>query len=233
LDKGASVYNDPERAAFLTKHRRLLIITGIIAISAALALSYSIGLTTFFALSGLSLLSIIYSVPLVPKKIRHRLPYSKIKDIPGSRSLTESLAWVVVITLLPLLEIDQIIWPPVMISALTVFLMSYTTSGLFDTFQVQGDLIVGTETLPVTLGEGRTLAFLKIILLANALILIAGAAFGAAGPFSYVMLVPVLCLSLCIVAYERHWFYPGIMLEALVEGNFFLAGLLALAWHAI
>jgi hypothetical protein len=34
------------------------------------------------------------------------------------------------------------------------------------------------------------------------------------------------------MAYQNRWLHPGIALEALVEGNFFLAGLLALLWQA-
>jgi hypothetical protein len=40
-----------------------------------------------------------------------------------------------------------------------------------------------------------------------------------------------LGLSLCVIAYERHWIYPGITFEALVEANFFLAGFLAVIWQ--
>jgi 4-hydroxy-3-methylbut-2-enyl diphosphate reductase len=231
LDKGASAYNDPERASFLRRHSHILIITGISAIATALALSYSLGITTFLALGGLSLLGIVYSMPLVPKRVLHKYRYSKIKDIPGSRSLSEALAWVAVITILPLLEMNRIIWPAAIVSVFVVFLMGYTRSVMFDIFQVQGDLIVGTETLPITLGEKRTLILLKIILFATGLILAVGPFLGIIGPFSYAILLCLLGLSLCVIAYERHWIYPGITFEALVEANFFLAGFLAVIWQ--
>ena len=47
------------------------------------------------------------------------------------------------------------------------------------------------------------------------------------------LLVPVAGLSLCLFAYEKRRIYPGMALEALVESNLLLAGLLALAWQAI
>ena len=155
------------------------------------------------------------------------------KDIPGSRSLSESLAWVAVITLLPLLHREHIVWSAGIATILIVFLMSYTRSILFDIFQVQGDLIVGTETLPITLGERKTLVLLKIILLGAGLILAGSPILRLSGPFSFAMLLSLIALSLCLMAYEKRWLYPGITLEALVEATFFLAGFLALIWQGL
>ncbi|MBW1733936.1 MAG: 4-hydroxy-3-methylbut-2-enyl diphosphate reductase [Deltaproteobacteria bacterium] len=233
LDKGASAYNDPDRAAFLERHKVLLNITGISAILLALALSWIMGVSTLIALCALSLLGVIYSIPLVPERFRRRYRFVKIKDIPGSRSLSEALAWVAVITVLPMLETAGGRPLPALISGLVVFLWSYARAILFSLFQVQGDLMVGAETLPITLGERRTLLFLKVVLFISALVLITGPLSGMAGPFSYLMLIPLLTLSLSLGAYEKQWLYPGIPLEALVESNFILAGLLALIWHLL
>jgi hypothetical protein len=52
-------------------------------------------------------------------------------------------------------------------------------------------------------------------------------------PFAYLMLLCVLSSALCLVAYERKWLHPGRRFEALVEGNFFLAGLLGLIWQIV
>ena len=231
LDKGASAYNDPDRATFLIRHHRLLIISGIAAIATALALSLFQGLATFIALSGLSLLGIIYSVPLVPENARQHYTYSKIKDIPGSRGLSEALAWVAVINILPLLEIDRIGWAAVSTTSLVVFSMSYARAILFNLFQAQGDLIVGSETLPITLGEKKTLVLLKIILLATGAILVLCPVLGLVGPFSYTYLLPLSALCLCLMAYEKRWIYPGPDLEAMVEAVFIVAGLLAVMWQ--
>ncbi|UCF85152.1 MAG: 4-hydroxy-3-methylbut-2-enyl diphosphate reductase [Desulfobacteraceae bacterium] len=233
LDKGASAYNDPELAAFLKKHKHLLITMGAVAITTALILSYSIGLITLLALGGLSVLGIMYSIPLVPERIWHKSSYSKIKDIPGSRTLSEALAWAAIITIVPLLEIDRIVWPAAIISILAVFFIGYIRSALFDIFRIQGDLIVGSETLPITLGEKKTLFLLKMLLLLCAIILCSAPILGLVGPFSFLLLIPLVTLSLCLVAYERSWLYPGIAFEALVEGNFFLSGLLAVIWQGL
>jgi 4-hydroxy-3-methylbut-2-enyl diphosphate reductase len=231
LDKGASTYNDPERASFYRKHRVFLILSGVFSMIGALGLSYHLGTMVFFAIAGLSILGIIYSIPIVPISLRHLWRYSKIKDVPGSKTLSVALAWGVVISLLPLLEPASMEWPAAFVSFLFVFSMVYVRSALFDIFQVQGDLIVGVETLPIVLGEKKTLLLLKWIILSGALILALAAITALVGPFSYLLLLVFLSLTLCLIIYQKRWLYPGTRLEAMVEGNFFLAGLLALIWQ--
>jgi len=67
-----------------------------------------------------------------------------------------------------------------------------------------------------------------LILLTTGIILAGSPLFGLTGPFAYVMLISLLGLSLCLLAYEKHWLYPGINFEALMEANFLFAGFLAL-----
>ena len=232
LDKGASAYNEPDRASFLKTHKVLLNIAGITALAMALALSCRVGVITFLALTGLSALGIIYSIPLVPDRIGDRYRYSKIKDIPGSRSLSEALAWVAVISLLPALDTRGVDVPAAIMTGMVVFTWSYARAIFFSLLQVQGDLMVGTETLPIILGERRTLMLLRIIFLITAFVLLVSPALGIAGLFCYIMLIPLCTLWSSLLAYERQWLCPGITLEALVETNFLLTGLLALIWQS-
>jgi 4-hydroxy-3-methylbut-2-enyl diphosphate reductase len=233
LDKGASTYNDPERAFFYKKHKIFLILSGIAFMIGALVFGYYLGTAVFLAMAGISILGIIYSIPIVPMSRRHRWRYSKIKDIPGSKTFSEAFAWGAVIALIPLLESGEMMWPPAISSFLLVFSMVYVRSALFDIFQVQGDLIVGVETLPIILGEKKTLHLLKAVLLSGALILVIASILRLVGPFSFLLLFCFLSLTLCLLTYEKRWLYPGTRLEAMVEGNFFLAGLLGLIWQIL
>jgi (E)-4-hydroxy-3-methyl-but-2-enyl pyrophosphate reductase len=231
LDRGASDYNDPERAAFLRKNRGLMITTGLGAIGSGLWLSYFVGNATFIAFCALTLFGMAYSLPLIPARLRRAGAYYKIKHIPGSRSFSEALAWVTVIEILPLLGPQEIRWAGTGVSCLIVLSMSYARAILFDVFQVQGDLIVGAETLPTFLGEKRALALVKGILIAALLILIVSPFLNIVAGFGHVLLPSVAGLFFCLIAYERRWLYTGTTLEALVEANFLLAGLLALIWR--
>lgn len=231
LDKGASTYNDPERAAFYRRYRRLLVLSGLVAIAGALVLSAFLGLSAFMATAGLSLLGIIYSLPIVPLRRRHLWRYSKIKDIPGSKTFAQAFAWGAVMALLPLLGTPQGPWTGEIVSFVFVFSVVYVRSAFFDIFQVQGDLIVGAETLPITLGEKRTLWLLRWVMLVGSVFLAVAPLFGWTDPFAYLLLLCYLTLTLCILAYEKGFLYPGNRSEAFVEANLFLAGFLALFWQ--
>ncbi len=231
LDREASAYSDPARATSLNKYRNLIACTGAGALVAAMILAWFQGLGAFFMLMGLSVVGIIYSVPVIPEKLRPRYRYAKIKDIPGSRALSEALAWVAVITVLPIVSGRVGNAGSSIISGMLVFSLSYARAIFLSIFQVQGDLMVGRETLPITLGEERTLLILKCILGAVAVLLVTGPVSGLTGPFLYMMFCPLLTLSLCLMAYEKKWFQPGLGLEAMIEGNFLLMGVLAFLWQ--
>jgi (E)-4-hydroxy-3-methyl-but-2-enyl pyrophosphate reductase len=231
LDKGAGTYNDPERAGFYINHKAFLVSSGMAAIIGALIISYKVGFTVLVAMASLSVLGVIYSVPLVPLSLRHIWRYSKMKDIPGSKSIVESLAWAVVIVLLPLLEPVKMHWSNVMVAFFFVLTAAFVRAAFFDVLEVQGDMIVGVETLPITLGEKRTFSLLKYIIIAAALILIIAPLFKAAAPFSILMLIPLSVLAFLLRTYEKGRIQHGPLLEYLIDGNFLVAGLLALIWQ--
>ena len=233
FDKGASSYNDPERAVFLIKHKNVFVISGLAAITTAFAVSYCIGIASFIALASLSFLGISYSISFIPKKFRLKKQFSKIKDIPASRSLFESLGWLAVISLLPLINASTIDWPAVLTAGFIVFLLSFFRAAFFEILQAQGDLIAGVESLPITLGEKNTIRVLKSIILALTIILLAAPAFGLVDRFSLLILISVYGLFFCLFAYEKQLLYPRITLEALVELNFILSGAFGIIWLAL
>ncbi len=233
LDKGASTYNDPERAGFYKRHKNFLVFTSVLAGVSALVISYYQGMTVFLIMTCLTLLGILYSIPIVPMSLRHVWRYAKIKDIPGSKTLLEALAWAIVITLLPAMAISGLSWGAVVITFIIVFSMAFVRTAFFDVFQVQGDLIVGVETLPISLGEKRTITLLKWIIVIAAAILVIAPFFGLVSLFSLMLIISLFTLAMTFNAYENRRIYPGPLLELLVEGNLFLAGLLALFWQMI
>jgi 4-hydroxybenzoate polyprenyltransferase len=208
-----------------------LVLSGLLSIAGALLVAGSLGFLSFLAVAGLSLLGAIYSLPIVPFSRRHLWRYSKIKDIPGSKTLSQALAWGAVIALLPLIEPPYVPFVSSLVAFFFVFSVVYVRSALFDIFQVQGDLIVGAETLPITLGEKRTLLVLRGVILGGAIIAVTSPVLSLSSHFSYALVLCYLALTLCLITYEKRWLHPGTSLEALVEGNLFLPGFLGLLWQ--
>lgn len=233
LDKGASTYNDPERASFYSKHKSFLIMTAVLSIIGALLISYSLGFVVLLSITGLSLLGIIYSIPIVPIKISDLGRYSKIKDIPSSKNIMEALAWAAVISLIPQMESLKTGWIPTIITFYVVLSIAYVRSAFFDILQVQGDLIVGKETLPIILGEERTIFLLKSIIISSGLILLVMAIIGMVSAFAFPLALCFLSIFLCLLSYDNSNINPGRYVEYLFEGNLFLSGLLGLIWQIL
>lgn len=231
LDKGASTYNDPERALFYRQYRAALILSGIFASLAALWIAYFLDIKTLLAVLGLSILGILYSIPIVPVRFKHFWRYARIKDIPGSKTVSEALAWSAVITLLPQLEPQAPAWTATIVCFLTIFSLVFCRSGLFEIFESQGDRIVGIETLAITLGEKRTIGLLKTILLFGVLVLVTSSGIMTLNLFSLFLILSFFTLYLSMLAYERRWIYPGLALEAMVEVGLLLAGLISLVYQ--
>lgn len=233
VDRTASAYTDPDRSMFHRKFRPLLIGLALVSVGSALALGYTISVPTFLALGGLTFLGIMYSLPVIPFSVGKHLrgPY-RIKDIPGSKPLSEALGSMMVMVALPLLEFTYVHWLSALSIALMVFMIVYARSALLDISRFSADLISGTETMSKSLGKERTLLLVKSALLLCSLLIIGSYTKGFISSFSLLFLLPVFALGLCLLAYRRRWRHPGLGFEAMVEASFFLAGFLGLIWQS-
>jgi 4-hydroxy-3-methylbut-2-enyl diphosphate reductase len=108
--------------------------------------------------------------------------------------------------------------------------MIFIRSGLFEIMAIEGDRLVGKETLAIALGKERTftllyggsLAFIAMLLVASwaKIIPSLGYALGFCGLYALAYLT----------LYRRGLMESGLILESLVEGNMVLAGILSFLW---
>jgi 4-hydroxy-3-methylbut-2-enyl diphosphate reductase len=180
----------------------------------------------------MSLLGLSYNRILVPKGLGG-FKYRRIRDIPGSKTILIAVAWGIVTALLtPLSKVGTVHWTTGL-----VFLWAsgvvFVRTAFFDVLDMQGDRIVGKETLAILMGEKRSLRLLKRILL----ILIA-AMFGLSllhlvSYLGFFLIGSPMFLLFLISAYEQGILLPSVKLELLVESNFILAGGFAFLWSLL
>ena len=233
LDKEASRYNDPGVALFYAQHKVFLIGTALSGLGGGIIISLYLGLPQFLLFLALTILGLVYSVPIIPWRLGYLGRYAKIKDLPGSKTMAEALAWGTISSLLPVIGWPNPVWPGVLASFLFVSSMCYVRCGLLDILNIQGDLIVGRETLPIALGEERAL---KLLLSSNAffgLILLVSAVLKIVSNLGYPLLICFMNSFFYLTAYQKDWVRGGSHLQALAEANLLLAGLLALAWNIL
>ena len=228
-DTRADRFNDPDRAKFYDRHKTLLAISALLSGGAGLIIAYNIGLFPFLALLIMSLLGLSYNLKMVPEWLAD-IKYRKIRDIPGSKTLLIAIAWGMVTAVLPpLSKFGTINWINVLV-ALWAVGMVFVRTAFFDLLDMQGDRLVGKETIPILLGEKRSMRILKIILIVLPATLVFSSAFQLTSSLGFFLIICPLLISIIIIMYERALMFPGIRLEFLLETQFLLAGIISFAW---
>ncbi len=226
-DEKTKKFNDPVRSLFYRQYRWALLGLSALALAAALTLASGLGQRSFALLAGMSLLGILYSVRFIPRALLPVLRIRRLKEIPGSKTFFVAMAWGFVTTLVPAWGDGNGTAPATLGVLVVVFLLVYVRSALFDCFEVQGDRIVGKETLPVCIGEKKTLSILFALQWLLAGLLLALPLLGGLTPVAY-WLLPGVGYSLYLSRlYAVGRMRPGPKLEFLLESLFVFLALLA------
>jgi (E)-4-hydroxy-3-methyl-but-2-enyl pyrophosphate reductase len=228
-DPEYSRYKESYKLGFLARYKGVLIALGTLAAAAAMALSAVLGWVPLAILGFTTLMGLIYNLPILPLgRVR------RIRDIPASKNIGMAGAWAVITVVLPLFEQRPALTAGLMLNFGVVFLFAFTLvfvrSMILDMRDIQGDLMVGNETIPIILGRRWTKALLYLLLALCAAGLTAGALAGWTSPLGlWLLLAPAYSL-LCVVLYNRGVLTAGLTTEAVTDAAFCLAGLVALVY---
>jgi (E)-4-hydroxy-3-methyl-but-2-enyl pyrophosphate reductase len=154
------------RFRFYHAHKtRLFAIAGI-AIAFVLLISLLQGKYLFYLMVFSVLAGLVYHLTIVPKFLLAITRYKSLKDIPTSRDLFVALAWGILITFMPQvmagrLEFSLSTW----FCFALIFILAYLRSLIFDLRDIEGDRIMGRETLVTIIGETRVRAAIHLLIL--------------------------------------------------------------------
>ena len=230
--KKSDQYNDPDRATFYNKHKVFLTILALMAGGIGLIIAFTIGPTPFVVLLAMSILGLSYNLRIVPEKFA-LIRYRRIRDIPGSKTILIAMAWGIVTALFPPLSISAQIDTGTILVFLWSTGMVFVRTAFFDILDMQGDRIVGMETIPILMGEKRSMRLLKSIVALTLAVILLSSAFNLISDLGFGLAICPIFLFLVILIYEKGHLIPGIRLEFLVESLFVLAGIIALLWSVI
>lgn len=232
IDITSDRYNDPDRAAFFQRNRMLLsTVTGLFGLG-GLVIAYRMGPLFFLLLVCMSFMGIIYIISLVPKGIANGLK-PKIRDIPGSKTVLVALAWGLVTTIVPAVDGFGYIKPVTVLIFFWTVSLVFVRTAFFDILDMQGSRIVGKETIPILLGEQKTMAWLKNLAGLMMIVLIGASAGGAISSLGYLLSLCPLSMLMFLSAYERGGISSGLRQRFLMESHFILAGLLTGLWALV
>jgi 4-hydroxybenzoate polyprenyltransferase len=225
----ADRYNEPDRARFYQRGRVPLTVIALVSGDTGLIIAYLQGWMPFLILLLMSLLGLSYRLILIPKAFSGFM-YRRIKDIPGSKTVLIAMAWGVVTAVLPPISLfGAFSLTNALIFAWAAGLV-FVRTAFFDILDMQGDRLVGKETIAILLGERRSMRLLKGILAGLVLGLPLAGALGLVSAFGFILTLCPAVMFAILLAYQKGLILAGIRLEFLVESHLVLAGMLALAW---
>jgi 4-hydroxy-3-methylbut-2-enyl diphosphate reductase len=226
-------YNDPDREAFYRRYKAPLNVMAIIAGSSGLVAAYEMGPFAFWTLLSMSLLGLSYNLQVIPVRLVPNLKVRRIRDLPGSKTILIALAWGVVTALLPALADDGGRWSVGLAVLVWATGVVFCRTAYFDILDIQGDRIVGKETIPILIGPKRSFSLLRRMLTAMVALPLLSTVIGIMTPLALVLVVPPLLLWGIIIAHERGILLPGLRMEFRVESLFVLSGILTFLCVAI
>lgn len=198
-------------------------------------ISYIHSLSLFYLMIVATTAGIVYNFTIVPRALRKYFKYSNLKDIPTSRDLFAALAWAVLITLIPHVANNTFIIRPATVAIfLWTFILAYLRSLIFDLRDIEGDRIMGRETLVTIIGEKKVKGLIFSALLVSFLVLmflflltsIFHYHLSNTSPYLFILQIPVLLhLWLLMKWYPKLTHNFSTIFNVLVDGQFFIVGI--------
>ena len=225
-------FNDPGRAYFYRQYRLPLTVLAIAAGAGGIVTAAALGPEPFVLLLGMSALGLIYNLRLVPGQgLFNR--YRRLRDLPGAKTILISLAWGVAAAVLPALAVGSIAPHRVAVVFGWCTGLVFARTAFFDILDIQGDRMLGKETIPLVFGEATTVRYLKRLLLLLPVLLVVAVSVGWIPGLGVMLSVCPLLLFVLIRVYEKKRIFPGTRLEFMVESTFILAGMLSFVWGVL
>ncbi len=211
--------NDPSRADFLEKNRRLFLVATVLSYILALLLAAKYGPAALAFLVFLALGSVFYSLPIFGR----RGELSPVQRIPGGRSLFIAFGWWAVIVFFPALVFGY--RPILNWLGGVIWTVAFMRAVFLELLELQGDGFVGKETLPVFIGREKTFLILKALWFMAGLLILGGLLDQAFPPTLASLFLALAYAYFVLHQYEKELLGRNFWLELLAEGLPVVTGL--------
>src|SRR5262245_29281289 len=225
----AGKLNDPNRSEIYQQHQGILQASALVCAIGTLAMSLSLGWGALALTTLMVVMGGLYQIDLVWGEHANTLKYRRLKDIPTSKTLFVPLAWAVITLILPALSsATSVLWWQIGALSCMTFLLVFVRSALLDIRDIQGDRLIGKETIPIVLGTERTLQLLvgAIVILAMLFIVAPLNGWLSLMQASFLLGVAHVAVGAYLITQQR--IARRFLSESLVDGIFLVFGAIAL-----
>jgi len=226
-DQNAAIVSEPRRARFYSKHWRAISAGAVGAAAGAGLLALAAGWIPFAVVVLAVVVGISYILPGFPKCLTRLFRRRRLRDIPASKDISAAVGWAAVCTVVPFFARGGDLRPATAVAFAFVAMIVFIRSVLTDVKRIQGDRLVGNETIPIALGIGATKVILGVMAAALAVLLVGATFVGWTPRVGYGLVGCVLYACGYLYLYHERIIFQGLSFEAVVDSNFLLAGLIA------
>jgi len=209
------------------RHKKTYLYTALLSIAAALALAFNTSFIVFVVLFVVSFTGAIYNMNILSKKWRFR----SLKDLPGSKNLSMSIAWSIVTAILPALDNKYSFNAGLIVAFSFTFVIVFIRSAMSDILEIQNDKLIGQETIPVFFGKERTITILRVISFILLVLLLFSYPAGWSPFLSILLISCILYIWICFHFCYKKGALSGAVREGLLETSYIIAGFCVLLWR--
>ncbi len=221
LESGYSHPSGLRRQEFLRTHRTILIIMSLMAFAGSLALSVFLNPTWTVVLGVMLFAFLLYSMPL----IRKEYPFSGLRAISGSRDIMFAGAWSFLLAFLPgYISASDTISPGTVMWAAIMFFLFLSRCLMTDLIDLQGDALMGMDTIPVRAGKSRSILLFWMCFAFASVLLFTGIALNYLPGSTSAFLPGLLSLAAGFIILGRTSFPSELAKRAIADGSLFAAG---------
>lgn len=141
-----------------------------------------------------------------------------------------ALAWGVVTSLLSPLAQDGRLRPGTAVAFLFTSILVFVRTTLYDFKDIQGDLMVGKETIPIVLGRKKAEGLVVILLSILGVVLTLASPLGWGTSVTSILLFSLAYMVFCYWLYLQRILGWAFLFEGVVDGSFIFVGFLAFLW---
>lgn len=158
--------------------------------------------------------------------------YRSLEQIPGSKEIFYSIAWAVSTALIPFLGTGKNFTPSLAIAIAFSFSLAFIRAVVLDIRDIQGDRILGKETIPIAIGKERTKKILIVITALIAVLLFVSPFLGWTTSLGYYLLPCIAYACGYQYLFQKRIVSEGLLPETIADFNFIFAGIMAFLWKS-
>jgi len=226
--RGSLYLSEPARSNFFMRNNGALLALGLAASCLSIILSFLLGPLVLSLVALGSITGFVYQLRF-PRPLALRLGVRSLEQLPASKDAFVGLAWGALAGVVPALVSAGATLRGALVAAALCFLMGFQRTLALDIRDLWADRLLGRETLVRILG-GTGASVLFVVLVAfQALTLVSAGMSERLTPLAFPMLVGPVYALLCFSLLRKSQLDEDVS-DALVEGQFYLIGAVALLW---